>query len=78
MKNNVYTAGFIFNKMFALREEVREYQRAMESVQDECGSDSKPFKLMEKMYKEKYEEAMEFEHTEFDIVDKDKCGEFDF
>jgi hypothetical protein len=51
--------------MFALREEVREYQRAMESVQDECGSDSKPFKLMEKMYKEKYEEAMEFEHTEF-------------
>jgi hypothetical protein len=56
----------IYSKMHNLRNEVKDFQKALDSIIDECGTNSTPYQVMKKMYDEKSAESIEFENKEFE------------
>jgi hypothetical protein len=63
-------AGDIFNKMWSLRQEVKELQKAMDCLSEELGKDCSAYHAINKMYNEKSKEAIEFENKEFEEVEE--------
>jgi adenosyl cobinamide kinase/adenosyl cobinamide phosphate guanylyltransferase len=63
---NKMKAVEIYSKMHTLRNEVKEFQKALETLSDEIGTNTVPYKLMKKLYDEKSAEAIEFENKEFE------------
>lgn len=65
MKESKITAKEIFMKLNKMREELRELDRALEAVGDECGPDSAPYNVLHKLFNEKADEANKYENKVF-------------